>query len=751
MAKDIRVVLELDNRQYNNAIKQSQTRTKQFTNDTKSGLSGLKTAFAGLFAAIGVREIVNLSDEFSNLRNRLVAVTGSQEDAASALDLVNQVAAQSRSDIGSVASLFADLTVATKDLGTSQKEIADVTRVFSQTLQISGADAGAAAGAIRQFGQALASGVLRGDEFNSIAETNSFFMLQFADSLGVPIGKLRDLAKEGKLTADLILQATRDMKDRVDEAFSETATTVSQAFTSLRNSVVNLFGEIEGETGVFTGLATAIQNLADSINSIDVQKLVGEFDNLIYVAGILIATLGFRGLLGVLNKLQKGFIGIGLSLGLTSGAMVNAGRATASFKGLLRGLLGVVSLGFLGGNKGGVFGALGAAISNFGRIALRFVVGPAGALLFGLEGLSFISKKLGGPDFMKGPRDKIIDFGKDLLGFNDTVEETNQDLEDLLNIGDGDGGDAGGDGVLKLDDRLQKFKDSLDDLKVTTPEYQRMLAHLNATFSKETVADLRLYNQALSALNQAFPEQAEEIRNLQKEAERLAEKKEELRLLEQQGRTAIELFNSSLLKQFYTTEELEEKQGELNALLSKYPELANLVADAQDRLDQAFSENEGINSFLNTLSTAQKTLSEDLANALLEGEKPLEAFKNFFKKIVQQILADIIRLSIIQPILGSILAPFGLGFGTGGSIVRKEVGGPVMANRPYIVGERGPEMFVPNTAGSIMRNDQLGMGGAVTYNINAVDARSFQQLVASDPEFIFSVTEAGRRRIPGRF
>ena len=110
------------------------------------------------------------------------------------------------------------------------------------------------------------------------------------------------------------------------------------------------------------------------------------------------------------------------------------------------------------------------------------------------------------------------------------------------------------------DDRLQKFKDSLDDLKVTTPEYQRMLAHLNATFSKETVADLRLYNQALSALNQAFPEQAEEIRNLQKEAERLAEKKEELRLLEQQGRTAIELFNSSLLKQFYTTEELEEKQ-----------------------------------------------------------------------------------------------------------------------------------------------------------------------------------------------
>ena len=73
-----------------------------------------------------------------------------------------------------------------------------------------------------------------------------------------------------------------------------------------------------------------------------------------------------------------------------------------------------------------------------------------------------------------------------------------------------------------------------------------------------------------------------------------------------------------------------------------------------------------------------------------------------------------------------------------------------MKNKPYIVGERGPELFVPGQSGGIVPNEALGMGGGTTvnYNIQAVDAQSFQALVARDPEFIFAVTEAGRRRLP---
>ena len=175
-------------------------------------------------------------------------------------------------------------------------------------------------------------------------------------------------------------------------------------------------------------------------------------------------------------------------------------------------------------------------------------------------------------------------------------------------------------------------------------------------------------------------------------------------------------------------------------------------------LENQFMEQEGLLSFLNTLGAAQKALSEDLATAFLEGQSAGEAFQDFFKKMVKQILADILRLQIIQPILGSL---FGLSFGAGGSVTGmdfggsiigglfgggKANGGPVMKNRPYIVGEQGPELFMPTAAGTVMPNNTLG--GQVTYNINAVDARSFKELVATDPEFIFNVTQVGARRQP---
>lgn len=210
-------------------------------------------------------------------------------------------------------------------------------------------------------------------------------------------------------------------------------------------------------------------------------------------------------------------------------------------------------------------------------------------------------------------------------------------------------------------------------------------------------------------------------------------------------------------------EELSKAKGtveEYNALMLKLEELYKTSAIGLEEyirlkrdLDEVFSQNEGMNNFLDTLGTAQVTLSTDLANAFLNGKSAMESFRNFFKTLITQILADILRLQIIQPILGSIMSPFGFGFGSGGSIVKlpgKALGGPVMSNKPYVVGENGPEVFVPNNTGSIIPNNRLGGSSTtVNYNIQAVDAPSFQALVASNPEFIFSVTEAGRRRIPG--
>jgi hypothetical protein len=110
---------------------------------------------------------------------------------------------------------------------------------------------------------------------------------------------------------------------------------------------------------------------------------------------------------------------------------------------------------------------------------------------------------------------------------------------------------------------------------------------------------------------------------------------------------------------------------------------------------------------------------------------------------------------IIQPILQSIFGAFGapIEFSAGGQISFKPKarGGPVSAGGTYLVGEDGPELLqMGSMGGNIVPNGQIGGGTSVTYNINAVDSQSFQMALAKDPSFVFAVTEAGRRKQPGR-
>ena len=217
-------------------------------------------------------------------------------------------------------------------------------------------------------------------------------------------------------------------------------------------------------------------------------------------------------------------------------------------------------------------------------------------------------------------------------------------------------------------------------------------------------------------------------------------------------KTALQKYREELEFALGTTEEYNVFLARLNELFETgqigIEEYRNLLRDLQDQ----FSQNEGLNNFLDTLGSAQKSLSEDLVEAFRKGESASGSFKKFFKTVIDQIIADIFRLAVIQPILSTILGPFGYGFGTGGNVIKlpgKADGGPVMKNKPYIVGEEGPELFVPSSAGNIVPNGQFGGGGTtVNYNIQAVDAPSFQQLVARDPEFIFNVSRAGSRRTP---
>ena len=126
--------------------------------------------------------------------------------------------------------------------------------------------------------------------------------------------------------------------------------------------------------------------------------------------------------------------------------------------------------------------------------------------------------------------------------------------------------------------------------------------------------------------------------------------------------------------------------------------------------------------------------------------------------MVKQLIADAIRLFLVEAILSSIFGFFSptkkLTFTAGkATISPKATGGPVMKNKPYIVGENGPEVFMPTANGNITANERLGGGGGqnVTYNIQAIDVQSFQSMIARDKSFIHAVvTKAGNDLPSGR-
>ena len=249
MARSIKATLELD--------------TKQ----AEKGVGKVGSALKALATGAALKEVAGLSDQFTSLTNRLKSVTGSSSEAASAFALVKQVAGDTRSGLSDVANLFTDITIATAEMGLSQEQVARTASTFSKALKISGADANATSGAIRQFGQALASGVLRGDEFNSIMEANPTFMRKVAGTLGVTTGQLRKMAEQGLLTSDVMVAATAEISDSIDEDFGKTMATIGESFVALKDALMETLGRIEENTGVFSGFAKTIKHVADNIDT----------------------------------------------------------------------------------------------------------------------------------------------------------------------------------------------------------------------------------------------------------------------------------------------------------------------------------------------------------------------------------------------------------------------------------------------------------------------------------------------------
>lgn len=212
------------------------------------------------------RGLVQQADQWSKLRAQLALSLNDTRGMAAAQAKLFDISQRTGTDLSATVELYSKLSQASGALASNQSELLRTTELVSKALTISGADAASTAAVIRQFSQALAAGALRGDEFVSVMEGAPRVAKAIADGLNVPIGKLRELASEGKLTADRVTEALLRSGESIDKEFARMPATVGRAMQQVENSILQLIGKTDEAAGSSRALAGAISDVADVLN-----------------------------------------------------------------------------------------------------------------------------------------------------------------------------------------------------------------------------------------------------------------------------------------------------------------------------------------------------------------------------------------------------------------------------------------------------------------------------------------------------
>jgi len=197
-----------------------------------------------LAAGFGANQMVEAADTMTNLRNKMGATFDSAEDVAHGMMEIKRIAKESRSDIDAIGILYSRLTMASKNLKTSQEEIAAVTQVVANSFVISGTSASEANNSTRQFIQGISSGALRGDEFRSVSENNVELLGYLADGFKMTRGELRLFAAQGGLTAEKILPMIAKRLEETNGKIKDMRLTVSQARVLFSNAFTEMVDRV---------------------------------------------------------------------------------------------------------------------------------------------------------------------------------------------------------------------------------------------------------------------------------------------------------------------------------------------------------------------------------------------------------------------------------------------------------------------------------------------------------------------------
>jgi lambda family phage tail tape measure protein len=830
----------------NDQLKAIQNNLKGIQNSTSgvtSAVGGLTSAFQGLAAAIGVGTIVNYADQMTSLQNKLRAFSATQEEANQKFSDIAGIASRSRSEIGAVGDLYGKMSVASKALGLSQGQVAQVTETFAKSLKVGGANAQESASAILQFSQAMGSGVLRGEEFNAVFEASPTTMMELADALGVPIGQMRKLAEDGKLTSEVVTGGILKMTDAVENKFGKTVPTIGESLQQIGNNVIMVFNNIEQSTGVFSTIASLIGVVAKHIDVLgvamsavfgaymlaNVQKLTLAMRAFAASNPFILIAVAVGTLVVAVAELIETYGGFGnamkavgnMAIGVVN-KMINAYKAFGVFIGHL--MVGVGKAILAGLNPFSNKSAMGELTAGFqkGLAGAQKQLAAAGPIKFKFDVEPVAKPKISGPaaggrtnfpgvdttvtdknakaakeaaDRMREQADAAKVTTQELIAQNAATNEMRQLDISLIGLA------SEYANLTKANANARKTAaEEIRGLEAKIIEEQAKGKESNQAVVIELKKQIEEKNKQLGVtlqLNQAEADRTLEIAKqnnlydyqrtfLQQMGDNmLADLKEALRIDLIRGKISQEQYNNLV------------EAGQLGAEYGKRMiDLNRQLEDAEQRKDTARIDSINKqkkteeNRFADALKNynREKTFTENLRNSskagirsAIENAKRItepfymaeaataslfsnmnSALDNFvetgkfkFGSFAKSVIADLAKIALKAAATKLITSIFGAG------IFGKAAGGPVMANKPYVVGEQGPELFVPNSAGSIMTNASLnknagagtGMGATVnntynTYNISAIDSRSVAQMFVENRKSLLGASMMARKEMP---
>lgn len=758
--------------------------------------SSLAKTGAGFFAVQlgfeslrdGLNKLKDVADEWTRIKVLVENVTRGTEQAARAQDLLYQSAQATRQNFGELARSYASFARNADDLGISSEQAVAVQTTVAQAIALSGARADSAASALVQFGQGIASGVLRGEELNSVLEQTPKLAKALADGLGVSIGQLIKMGKEGELTSEKIIAALEKVAPQIQKEFDKVTPTIGDAFVAVNNAIGNMFSALnrivpiaDTISSLLIGAANAMDRVANALklgSGGQKAQVVGEVNGLRSLEQRLVPFTDEKFLVEDFKRRNKGMV---VDMDAIRGQLRLNQKQLEEVRAAIRGYedefarqgLGAQGeelqtfaqaeaaaeaklakardaraekLGALNNELRGISKAFekNAAILRESYEAGDFgTVGSKAALAAYEKSVTELMKKSGFfPDAKRTQKEK--DPFDELIR---DAEQRNSKLEKLR------------ESALKAADPLRELKQRLADI-ATLERLGPDRGGINAVEAAQARAEVekeiydtqqkRIREQLLETepLTEVREDLGKYLTQLRIEADLIGltevEREARIKLLDAEGKglesTSAEwqtykaAIESALAQKKLA--ELDKQKGgtydqrtELIALAAadlqaRLDEVAALgyspdVAEAalqqwKDRVDVILDKNKELKDDAFKLGDAFQSAFE---KAIVGGEGLSKVFSGLIKDIAsmflrQQItapLAKLLNTSVSTAAGGSTLFDLfrnAVGFANGGNP-------PVGV--PSWVGERGPELFVPKTAGTIVPNHALGGGGVSVY------------------------------------